>query len=124
MKKINDTNDESYDGTSPSGNSRDGFTTFQEDADSPLAEAVAKFLIKQLGTELSEWERARRISEAVKGHPLEFTTHHCWSGYSEYTITSTWDEMSFKWGEFEHHFESMAEFFKALADADSVDTDV
>ena len=47
------------------------------------------------------------------------TTEACWSGYSEYTITSTWSEVvlgvvDWNW---EKRWESLPEFLKALAEA-------
>lgn len=50
------------------------------------------------------------------------TTDPCWSGYSEYTITDTWDEL---WltvmhpdgHGFERHFDGISQFFAALGTA-------
>jgi len=51
----------------------------------------------------------------LAGHP-ELTVHKCWSGYSEYTVTSQWDEIAVAWDGHAFYFEHLSEFFKALDD--------
>lgn len=120
MQKLAEV-DESYEGVSPGGDRRNGYTTYTEPADSPLADGVLDYLARQIAPEgLRDWEFDRyqhQILRAVHDKPLTFTVHDCWSGYSEYTITQEWSEISFSWGVHEHHFEGMAEFFRALADS-------
>lgn len=49
----------------------------------------------------------------LQGRP-ELTVHKCWSGYSEYTVTSEWDEIAIDWDGNHFYFEHLSEFFKAL----------
>lgn len=113
--------EESYDGESPNGSWRDGYTTYVEPQDSPLADGVLGYLTRKVtpvDARYGELDRNQSaIMRAVQDKPLTFTVHNCWSGYSEYTITDMWSEISFTWGEYEHHFEGMAEFFRALGDS-------
>lgn len=113
--------EESYDGESPNGSWRDGYTTYVEPSDSPLADGVVDFLARKAAPgDVKNWQFDRYqgdIRRSVRDKPLTFTVHNCWSGYSEYTITDVWSEISFTWGEHEHHFEGMAEFFRALGDS-------
>lgn len=49
--------------------------------------------------------------------PMYLVTEERWSGYSEYTITSTWTEVHVHYGEVDLHFDDMGEFIRRLADA-------
>lgn len=49
--------------------------------------------------------------------PMYLVTEGRWSGYSEYTITSTWTEVHVHYGEVDLHFDDMGEFMRRLADA-------
>jgi hypothetical protein len=50
--------------------------------------------------------------------PMLMHVHHCWSGYSEYTITSTWDEITIEWGDWKYRWDGMATFFRQLEEAE------
>lgn len=117
MTKIIEEVDENCDGTTPSGAGRDGYVTYEE-TDPILLNAIQKFVMAD-----KEWrETEPPYPYYPKDEPLLLTVHHAWSGWSEYTITSTWDEVTVKWGGFERHFESMSDFLAALAkDADKPD---
>ena len=107
MNLLSET-EEHYEGRSPSGAWRDGYTTYREPDNSPVARAIFQHI-----------ERSHRnVWMQVRHEPLELTVHNCWSGYSEYTITNTWSEVSVKWGPFELHFDSMPAFFRALAETE------
>lgn len=95
--------DESYDGESPSGSGRDGYTIYHE-TDEYLLTAILAYISHK---ENDRWLR-------LKGKP-EITVHHCWSGYSEYTITSAWDEISVEWDGRSFYWEHIADFFNDLA---------
>lgn len=64
---------------------------------------------------------ANLIRTKVPGHwttaPLYLVTEGKWSGYSEYTITSTWDEVHVHHGSVDMHWDDMGAFIRALADA-------
>lgn len=49
--------------------------------------------------------------------PMYLVTEGRWSGYSEYTITSTWTEVHVHHGEVDLHFDDMGEFMRRLAAA-------
>lgn len=49
--------------------------------------------------------------------PLYLVTEGKWSGYSEFTITSQWDEVHVHYGDVDLHWNSMGEFISALAEA-------
>lgn len=110
--------DEYYSGRAPSGSARDGYSTYEEPAGTPLAEAVRTHLTRleaEKGKKNPEWV----VRGQTKNQPLKVTVHACWSGYSEYTITNTWTEASIEWGPYALEFESMAELFRTLADAEA-----
>lgn len=113
--------DEYYDGESPAGSRRNGYTTYEEPVDSPLARGVRDFLVCKIRPEgrkyFENYIDENVVDAAVSGHPLLLTVHECWSGYSEYTITSVWQEIGIEWGTYSHHFESMPDFFRSIADA-------
>lgn len=108
MEIIEEHEDDFYNGTTPSGAGRDGYEVYTESADSPLGRAIRDLIIDKTGE--SPW------NISLEGNP-QLTVHHAWSGYSEYTITSTWDEMQINWGDYELNFESMPEFFRAVSEA-------
>lgn len=103
--------DESYDGISPLGSGRDGYVTYTETEDY-LVDLIRGFIIQEKG--LNSYNSYLDLP----GYP-RLTVHNCWSGYSEYTITSTWHEITVEWGIYGVHFASAPEFFKALAGAQS-----
>lgn len=125
MNQVSEVDDEYYGGESPLESNRDGYTTYEEPRDSPLGDAVTDFLIEHIQSEDKQTQSRYRYENTVwnntKDESLIFTVHKCWSGYSEYTITSTWAEISFKWGPYEHHFPSMGEFFQTLSKSSSGD---
>lgn len=94
--------EESYEGQAPSGAWRDGYETYTE----THPELVAS--IRHLITG-NAWA-------GIPGHP-EVTVHKCWSGYSEYTITSEWQEIEIVWGKHRLYYEHISDFFKALSEA-------
>lgn len=49
--------------------------------------------------------------------PMYLVTEERWSGYSEYTITSTWTEVHVHYGDVDLHFNDMGEFMRRLSDA-------
>lgn len=51
------------------------------------------------------------------GAAIYLVTHHRWSGYSEYTITSTWEEVHVHHGGSDLHYDDMGAFMRALAEA-------
>lgn len=64
---------------------------------------------------------ANLIRTKVPGHwttaLMYLVTEGKWSGYSEYTITSTWDEVHVHHGGVDMHWDDMGAFMRALADA-------
>lgn len=98
---------ENFDGESPAGSSRDGYVTYHE-TDEYLIDAIKSMIASKEGQK--QWRLV------LPGKP-EITVHHCWSGYSEYTITSSWDEITVTWGKYSYDFKHVSEFFRALADA-------
>lgn len=99
--------EESWEGAAPSGANRDAYVTYTE-ADAYLYDAIRQIIGKKIG---KHWF-------SLPGHPV-ITLHECWSGYSEYTITSTWSEIGIEWGEHSLYYESMGAFFTAAAEADA-----
>ena len=53
------------------------------------------------------------------GQTVLITVQECWSGYSEYSITSTWSEVYLTIPEldWERNWPSMGHFLRALSDA-------
>ncbi|OBJ40260.1 hypothetical protein A5630_25250 [Mycolicibacterium mucogenicum] len=98
--------DEGYDGRSPLGSQRMGYTTYTE-VDDYLVEAIRKMFQHLSG---DRWRY-------FHGWPV-ITVSDCWSGYSEYTITSRWDEISIEWDGRGVHYASMGEFFAAALEAE------
>lgn len=100
--------------------------TYHEPSDSILAHGVLSLLAKSVSekpaprgvTQPPMWSVRERMKRELRDTNLLLTVLSCWSGYSECTITSTWAEITVEWGRYELHFESMAEFFRAVADAD------
>lgn len=87
---------------SPSGSWRQGYVVYEETND--LLVSGIEALIKQTANEY--WI-------CVSGRP-KLTVHKCWSGYSEYTVTSEWDEIDIDWDGHHFYFEHLSLFFKAL----------
>ncbi|BBY34929.1 hypothetical protein BST33_00150 [Mycolicibacter minnesotensis] len=90
------------DGYSPMGSSLDKKVTYTE-TDPLLVEALRHYF------ENDPWT-------SIPGKP-SFTVYGCWSGCSEYTITSEWDEIEVVWGKHRRVWDSMSQFFSDLADA-------
>lgn len=87
---------------SPRYSWRSGYETYTE-TDPLLVETLRVLLV-------GRWK-------SLYGYP-SFTVHSCWSGYSSYTITDEWSEIEITWGEHHLYYESVAEFFRALAAVD------
>lgn len=104
--------DLSGDETTPSGAWTNGWVKIQEPSGSVLWEGVRRLLARREGV------RDYLLDEFTPSGPLTLTVHHAWSGYSEYTITSTWDEITIEWGDAKIDYPSMAEFFRAVFEAD------
>jgi len=107
MEIIAEYDDKFYGGLTPSGASRNGYAVYTENADYPLGRAIRDLIADKTG------EPAWCLR--LEGDP-ELTVHYAWSGYSEYTITSTWDEMQIVWDGHELNFDSMPEFFRAVSE--------
>lgn len=59
---------------------------------------------------------AKETGGSIYAHPdVYLTTDPRWSGYSEYTITSTWDEFHLKVDTWERHYHETGKFFVDLA---------
>lgn len=95
------------DDPSPAGSWRQGYITYQE-TEEYLVDHIRGYVYSTLG--------GRR--PYLSGYPT-LTIHNCWSGYSEYTITSQWHEIGIEWDGHSFFFESTAEFLKALSEADT-----
>ena len=109
------------DETSPSGSNSFGYATREETEGSPIRDAIEAYLVfthRKSERYSDNYAVECRVGRGTSGHPLLLHTHDCWVGYSEYTIEDRWSEVSFTWGEFSGHFDSMSEFFKALSDAE------
>ena len=91
-----------YDYYDPEGEKSLGIETYTEPADSPLGQAISRYIQKD-----------RWVS--LYGDP-KLTVNKRWSGYSEYTITSTWDAIKIEWGVHTLEFDSMAEFFRKISE--------
>lgn len=94
----------------------DGYTQYEENPDSPLAEAIRRYLAT--APDAPQGRNEHTVQATTRGHNLLIAAHHCWSGFSEMTITNEWTGISIEWGQYTAKFGSMAEFFRALADAD------
>ena len=61
------------------------------------------------------------IRTKVPGHwslaPMYLVTEGRWSGYSDFTVTSTWDEVHVHQGGVDLHWDDMGAFMRSLADA-------
>jgi hypothetical protein len=83
-----------------------GYTTVEVTGTDIFAIALRAWIRKTVGT------RAYRALPKIL-----MTTEACWSGYSEYTVTSNWTEVviTVPTMRFERHFDSIPEFFAALS---------
>lgn len=113
---------------------REGYTVYTEPLDTPLGENCLRYvLLKETGEAHESYnlrgaENKEKLDlfyaihkEAQEQKNVRFVVSNCWSGYSEYTITSTWDEIEFSIGSHSYHFESMPEFFKAMSEVPKED---
>ncbi|WP_066904046.1 hypothetical protein [Mycolicibacterium houstonense] len=101
-----------FDEPSPAGSKRQGYITYQE-TESYLVDHIRGYVKQQIG--------ARRYGPPyLHGYPT-LTIHQCWDGYSEYTITDQWHEVSVDWEGHSFFFESTAAFFRALADVEPIE---
>lgn len=103
MQKVSEIEFNDYD---EEGRASFGRSTYTEDRNSPLGTAIRQYMVTKFS---GKWGWLD-----LGGDP-EITVASMWSGYSEYTITSTWDEISIQWGDHIIEFESMAEFFREIA---------
>lgn len=104
MKRI-EVDTDWHDEPSPSGSQRQGYVTYEE---------TEQYLVDQI----RGFIRSKSTGYLyLHGYPT-LTVHHCWSGYSEYTVTSTWHEVGIEWDGNSYFFESTAEFFKALSEVE------
>lgn len=87
-------------------------------------ECVSGFVTKPVGKsgtfERAVHELVLRETDRTYGNPsILMTTREHWSGYSEYTVTSTWSEIILtvpEWN-WEREWSSLGDFFRALAEA-------
>lgn len=120
-----------YDDQAPSGSARSGYTVYTEPLDTPLGENCLRYvLLKETGEAYERWSLKDSEKKAVwddiykearEQKNVRFILSRCWSGYSEYTVTSEWDEIEFSIGSRTYHFESMPEFFRAMTEVPKED---
>ena len=90
---------------SPAGSKRQGYVTYEE-REKYLVDHIRACLLKR-----HEESRYKYLT----GYPV-LTIHECWDGYSEYTVTDTWNEVQVEWDGLTAYFESTPEFLLALAE--------
>jgi hypothetical protein len=90
----------------PEGGCVSGFVTEEVNRRSTFGEAVVRLVLRE--------------TNRTYGHPnVLMTTRSHWSGYSEYTVTSTWSEIILtvpEWN-WEREWPSLGEFLRAMAEA-------
>lgn len=100
-----------FDEPAPSGSKRQNYVTYVERED---------YLVNHIRAYIRMQESGRPYGTPyLRGYPT-LTVHRCWDGYSEYTVTSVWDEVEVVWDGYRHYFESTAEFLAALAAVEPV----
>lgn len=99
--------DVDYGDYSPSGECVNGYVTKPVEPNDAFGRALDALIRKETGR-----------SYIGSGRIL-MTTTECWSGYSEYTITNQWSEITITMPSiaFEKSWTSMGDFFRAVADA-------
>lgn len=96
-----------FEDPSPAGSKRQQYVTYDETED---------YLVNHIRAYLKRDNGYIYLS----GYPT-LTVHKCWDGYSEYTITATWDEIHIRWGDYEAFFDSSAAFLQALSEVELYD---
>lgn len=118
LETIKSVDDEDYAGESPNGSSRDGYEIKR--VTGGLARDIRTHAQQQftgdIGGNLDWRAKYDKFAALVQGAVPTITVHKCWSGYSEYTITNVWSEISYNIGPFECHFKGVAHFIAAIAD--------
>lgn len=96
-----------YGDYSPTGECINGYVTRPVELDGVFGLALGNLIRKELGRSY------------IGGGQILMTTTDCWSGYSEYTITNQWSEITITMPaiNFEKTWVSMGDFFRAVADA-------